>query len=244
MLAEIEATAPASEGDNERGAFETNQARIFAARGQLEAARTAVAEAVRISAATTNPTHVAYSQLFNPAWLALCEGRYSDAHTGTMASAAHSWELLEESTIVGGMSAAILGDATSVTEAIRLFTAGGLANLHGEAILGTLEASRLALEGRIPEAGLLYSSAAEKHRRLGTIVELALMAIVRAKLIRPHDAATMAAISEAREILTGLRAASLLKLLEDAAAGGSAVWAPGKTGSPSVEPSSASRTGS
>jgi hypothetical protein len=56
-------------------------------------------------------------------------------------------------------------------------------------------------------------------RRLGYTVELALLTIARATLIRPPDPATTEAVAEAREILTGLGAVPLLKLLDDAAAG-------------------------
>ena len=62
-------------------------------------------------------------------------------------------------------------------------------------------------------------------RRLGYVVELALLTVTRATLIRPPDAATTAAIAEAREILTGLGAVSLLKLLDDAVAGGASAEA-------------------
>ena len=128
----------------------------------------------------------------------------------------------------------------------------GVSGLHIEAIEAQLEAYRLALEGRGPEAGLLFSSAAEMLRRLGSVLELALLAVARATLIRPADAATLAAVSEAREILTRLGAVPLLALL-DAAVGGGGVAAgagsaagadPGQARTTSAEPSSASRASS
>ena len=70
-----------------------------------------------------------------------------------------------------------------------------------------------------PGGGLAFSTSAEMLRRLGYRVELALLAIARAKLIRPPDPATTEAVAEAREILTGLGAVPLLKLLDDAVAG-------------------------
>ncbi len=69
------------------------------------------------------------------------------------------------------------------------------------------------------EAAQQFSTAAELLRRMGYVTDLALLAVARAALIRPPDAATTAAIAEAREILVGLGAVSLLKLLDDAVAG-------------------------
>jgi class 3 adenylate cyclase/tetratricopeptide (TPR) repeat protein len=219
LLPEIEAAAQRTDLEDERGAFETIESWIRSARGETEAAEHAIAEGIRRSAQATNPTSKAYTTCISPAWLALCQGRLGDAYGLAIASAALSWETVEDASLLGGTAAALLGDGAGVAEIRRIFIAGGIANLLSEAVLGVLEASSLALEGRIAEASLVFSAAMDMDRRLGTVVPLCLAAIVRATLIRPPDASTTAAIAEAREILTGLGAVALLKLLDDAAAG-------------------------
>jgi hypothetical protein len=183
-------------------------------------------------------------KMYAPAWLALCEGRFAEAHTGALAAMHQSWEVLEESSWVAGFGAAMAGDLEGLARTAQPLVGAGVSGLHIEAIEAQLEAYRLALEGRGPEAGLLFSSAAEMLRRLDSVLELALLAVARATLIRPADAATLAAVSEAREILTRLGAVPLLALL-DAAVGGVAAGAdPGQARTTSAEPSSASRASS
>jgi hypothetical protein len=127
-----------------------------------------------------------------------------------------------------------------VAQLIHDFVAGGIGDLHGGATLNFLEASGLALEGRLAEAGLLFSSATDTYRRLGIVIELSLATIVRATLIRPMDAATAAAVDEVRAILAGLRAAALLRLLDEAVAGSAEGVGPEARPSPAESTPSAS----
>ena len=244
LLADIE---KAEQQDNEvvrGGLLVTVRSWVLAARGDAEGARQALAEGARQSEGASNPTADAYTKMYAPAWLALCEGRFPEAHAGALAAMHQSWEVLEESSWVAGFGAAMAGDLEGLARTAQPLVDAGVSGLHIEAIEAQLEAYRLALEGRGPEAGLLFSSAAEMLRRLGSVLELALLAVARATLIRPADAATLAAVSEAREILTRLGAVSLLALL-DAAVGGVAAGAdPGQARTTSAEPSSASRASS
>jgi len=219
MVSQIQAIAQDSDLEDERGAFEVILSWILSARGETEAAQRAIDTGIQKAAQTTNPTGIAYTQFISPAWLAFSEGRFVEAYDLVTGGAGLSWETLEDAVIVGGTAAALLGDAPKVHRITRDFIAGGISDLHGGATMAGLEAVSLALAGRPTEASLIFEGAAETHRRLGTVIELSLVTIVRARLIRPMDAATSAAVDEVREILTGLRAAALLRLLDEAVAG-------------------------
>ena len=119
---------------------------------------------------------------------------------------------------MAGVSAAMVADASGLSATLKLLRDARMTTLHTDAIATELEGYTLAIAGRIGEASLMLSSAAETIRGLGYLFHLALGAIARATLIRPIDAATIAAVDEAREILAGLRAAPLLELLENAVA--------------------------
>ncbi len=192
---------------------------VLAGRADAEQAWAAHAEAVRWSEGTSNPTGAAYVVHYGPAWFAFCEGRFADAYQGMYEATATSWELAEEAPWIAGLAAALAGDRDGVEATRQQLAAGSISDLHSEVAMTEFEAYRLALDGRLGEAGLLFISAADSLRRLGYRVELALLAVVRATLVRPFDAATAAAVDEARKILASLGAVALLKLLEDAAAG-------------------------
>ncbi len=192
---------------------------IQAARGDLQDAREAMVEAQRQTEGTTNPTAEAYARMYSPAWLALCEGRFGDAASDAYACVLATWEILEEGTVVGAAAAALDGDLAALERIAAEFVKVTASGLHFEAINAELEAYRLALAGELAEAGQRFAAGAGLLRRLGYEVELALFAIVRATLLQPLDAPTMAAVAEAREILGRLGAEALLKLLDDAVAG-------------------------
>ncbi|HLY14975.1 MAG TPA: hypothetical protein VKR24_11550, partial [Candidatus Limnocylindrales bacterium] len=210
---------------------------VQAARGDFEAAEASVADANRQTEGQSSPTSHAYVRVYTPAWIALCAGRFDDASAGALTAARGSWEVIEESAVVCSVAAAAAGNPDVLEEIAQLLTNSGFSAVHFDALNAGFEASRLAIGGRIPEAGLAYSTSAELLRRLGYRVELALLAIARAQLIRPPDPATTDAVAEAREILTGLGALPLLKLLDDAVAGTAvpakgAVTRPSSVGSP------------
>ena len=218
-LAEIDEALGAS-GVVRAGILALVSSWIQGARGDLKGARDAMAEAQREIEGTTNPTAEAYAHLYSPAWLAFCEGRFGDAASNAYACVLATWEILEEGTVVGAAAAALDGDLAAVERIATEFLKVTVSGLHFEAINAELEAYRLALAGELAEAGQRFSAATELLRRHGYEVELALFAIVRATLLRPLDTATTAAVAEAREILGRLGAEALLKLLDDAVAGG------------------------
>ena len=219
MLVEIDRAALAKVDNPDAYAFEGIRAWIVAARGEVEAGRAAQAEGARLLAGSTNPAHLAYTLHYTPALVALYEGRFADAYDGARSAMTQSWELLEEASVVAGTAAALLGDVDRLAEVGKILTAGGIITVRGEALLDEFEAVRLVLTGRATEGALLLATVAETHRGIGDVLDLALVAIIRATLIRPPDAVTTAAVAEAREILSGLGALALLKLLDDAVAG-------------------------
>jgi class 3 adenylate cyclase/tetratricopeptide (TPR) repeat protein len=223
LLADIE-EAQGESSEVVRGSFlGVVRAWVQAARGDAKGALASVADASRQTEGESSPTGHAYIHVYSPAWIALCEGRFDDAYAGGLTAARESWEVIEESAVVGGVAAALAANTDVLDEISALLSNSGFAALHFEALQAELEAARHALAGRIPEAGLAFSTAADMVRRLGYTVELALLTVARATLIRPPDAATTAAVAEARQILTRLGAAALLKLLDDAVAGSGSV---------------------
>ena len=240
MLAEIDASSQRTNVEDERGALETVQSWIRSARGETEAAQRAIDAGARLAAPTTNPTGIAYTAMISPAWLALSEGRFGEVYDLAIAAAALSWETLDDDALLGATAAALLGDQAKVAKMRRIYVDAGIANLQAEAIVGLLDATNLALEGRLAEAGGAFSASTEIDRRLGMVVPLCLAAIVRATLIRPPDAATTAAVTEAREILGGLRAVALLKLLDNAVADSGSVAGTGSVAARGAAASSSS----
>jgi hypothetical protein len=223
VLADIEAAEEESGEVVRGGLLLVVRSWVQAARGDIEAAQASIAAASRQTEGQSSPTAHAYIHVYSPAWIALCEGRFDDAYAGGLTAARESWEVIEESSVVGGVAAALAANTDVLDEISTLLSNSGFAALHFEALQAELEAARLGLSGRIPEAGLAFSAAADIVRRLGYTVELALLTVARATLIRPPDAATTAAVAEARQILTRLGAAALLKLLDDAVAGSGSV---------------------
>jgi len=216
MIAQVEQE---SEATVRGGLLSLVRSWVLAGRGDRAGAQAALDEGIHLAEGISNPTGAAYMDYFTPAWFALCEGRFAEAHRGMYDGTVRSWELAEEAPWIAGVAAALAGDRDGVEASRQQRDDGGIADLHGEIALIEFEAYGLAMDGRLAEAGLLFSSAAESLRRLGFRVELGLLTIVRATYLRPFDAATLAAIDEARSIYTALGAVPLLKLLDDAVAG-------------------------
>jgi tetratricopeptide (TPR) repeat protein len=205
--------------DDMLAGYKLMRAEMLAARGDQDGARAALAESAHLVSGTSNPTTASYVRQVAPGWVALCEGRFADAYADAVAAASASWETIEDSGALAARAAALLHDGDGISRATELISSGMGPSLRTEAILTELDACRLAIEGQPAQAGLLFSSSGAINRRLGLSVEVALAAIVRSALLQPPDAATLAAVDEAREILARLRAAALLKLLDDAVAG-------------------------
>ena len=168
----------------------------------------------------SSPTGHAYTRMYSPAWLALSEGRFADAHDRctTLPPA-----------IVGGHRGSRAGQRRRGRAGRRQGRAREIARMVADTRL--LGAPFRCARGHVrgvrawewtvgsPEAGLAFSTAAELVRRLGYVARAGPADVARATLIRPPDPRPRPPIAEAREILTGLGAVSLLKLLDDAVAG-------------------------
>ena len=124
---------------------------VLAARGDAEGAKEAVEDATRQIEGQSSPTGHAYTRLYTPAWIALCEGRFADAHADALAAARESWEVIEELSLVSGVAAALAGNREGVEEIARRIADTGFAALHFDALGVTFEASRLGMDGRIAE---------------------------------------------------------------------------------------------
>ncbi len=80
-----------------------------------------------------------------------------------------------------------------------------------------LRAGIEALEGRTGDAAAQYRAALAGYRELGLPFDVARVAIDMAAVLPPDDPAVVAAVAEARRILTGLGAVALLARLDERA---------------------------
>ena len=80
-----------------------------------------------------------------------------------------------------------------------------------------LDAGIAALEGRTSDAIEHYREALDGYRDLGLSYDIARVAFDMAAVLPPGDPAVVAAVAEARRILTDLGAAPLLARLEELA---------------------------
>jgi hypothetical protein len=148
------------------------------------------------------------------AWIALAQGRFSEAHRWAMKGAS----LATGYSVTGfplAARAALWGrDADGVRAALSGFEAIGVHGRAIEAARRMLQAAGAAVEGRAAESVTAYLDAARRWRELAVDFELAMCQMDFVLSHGDSEPATRAAADEAREILAGLGATTLVERLE------------------------------
>jgi class 3 adenylate cyclase/tetratricopeptide (TPR) repeat protein len=150
------------------------------------------------------------------AWLALLDGRLTDARDAAWASTRINPANTTEDMPMAGRAELWAGQADQARETADHLRALGW---HGRAInasLRTIDAGVAALTGEADEAAASYRDAIRQWRDLETPFDLALCELDFVRLVGGENPDAKAAVDEARAIFTRLDATPLLRMLNEA----------------------------
>jgi hypothetical protein len=136
--------------------------------------------------------------------------------------------------VESGRAALWTGDLAGAKSDLDAFRSAGISGRYLEMTRWALEAGVAATEGRRPEALSAYRGTLRGLREMRIDFTEALTCLDMVFLIGPGEPEVDAAADRAREILTGLRAAPYLRMLDEALerAGATTTAAPHDAASP------------
>ncbi len=152
----------------------------------------------------------------------LARGDLEGARLSHMHAAVASRLNAADSYLQAGRLAIVQRNADALREAIEGFRSVGLRGRAVPAYLAELSAGLAALEGRSADARAGFDEALRRYRELELPFQVALGGVSAAFALGVGDPALRGQVEEGREILLGLGAAPILRILDQASAGGEA----------------------